>query len=507
VSAVAAASAAAAPEFDAAKYPVKVEGTSTNNQAWGSGAGTSLCKKAAFSTEEEGIGNPAKNSPTLEVHPHYSECVFSRSVSGGPAEVVTTGCNYVFHAVKPAELKGTTDIKCASATVTVAQVTEQSKIIKGFPTGNLKAYEIVTGTKIPTSPEAAKKTWIEKIINATEFEISNPVEGAGTATVKEAVTVQKDIQIKPTIVTGCVIFLPAQAGLGFQEYKTEPANEVTFGAEVEKIQTGIAPACGFGEIGTLSEYREGEEDAKTEIAKLAPKGNPAKLQAKGTFGVEADPIEVALNEAHWYKNRVLIPASGEGVKVMIWGTVTLAQTSGAIGGTCQSVWGGNVINSQGGGPSAVAGETKIAGFSAYDCNESTVCETTDESKLFVEPEGLGVGVEGGKAVGREWSGSLSGTAPVVNLGTGAEATQIKWHVLCPKTTATTGEYNKSWTGELKTTEVVPGTAQGYNPTEWHFAPPTSGELKVGGVEKEGKVTTKLKVMGFEGGEIITTKNP
>jgi hypothetical protein len=171
--------------------------------------------------------------------------------------------------------------------------------------------------------------------------------------------------------------------------------------------------------------------------------------------------------------------------------------------------GGNVDNSQGGGPPpgggmAAAGETKIAGYTAYDCGESTVCETTDASKLFVEPEGLGVIVEGTTPVRHEWQGSLTGAAPVVPLGGGTEPTQLKLHVMCPKTTG--GEYNNKWTGELKTSEVALGTSVGAAPSTWTFAP-TAGELSVGGVVKEGKVTSKLKVMGFETGEIITTKNP
>jgi hypothetical protein len=524
-SAVAAASAAASPEFDAAKYPVGVTGNTLNQQGFAGTGVASNCKKAT--ANEEGIPKkPEKNQPTLEIHPIYEECILTLlGLTGGKANVVSTGCNFVFHAVKPNEKTATTDVKCAS-TAQAGEVTEKSKIIKVPSTAGMADYEIVTGSLscaapppkagcIPTSNEAAKKTWIEKVINATELELSNPVEGIGTATLKSTITVQKDIQIQAAFLPGCVVFIPAQTGLGFVEYKNEPANEARAIAEVENIQTGIASVCGTGKVATVSEYREGKEDAKEEIAELAPKGNPAKVQARGEFGVakEVDPIEVGINEAHWYKNKGLIPASAEGIKFLMWGAMTFGST--AMTGTCQTLWGGNVINTQGGGPppgggSAVAGETQIAGLSAYDCNESTVCETTDASKLFVEPEGLGVVVKESKSELLQWVGPLSGTAPTVNIGNETEGspTQIKLKLVCPKTTG--GEYTKSWVGEQKTrTEegFVQATSIGSSPSVLRFGK-GSGELKVVGTVEKGTVTaTNMKMMGYEGGEEITTKNP
>ena len=138
VSAVAAAQAAAAPAFDAETFPVKVEGPSTNIQGFGGSLKGSkgetdfvtTCKKATLSTEEEGIGNPTKASPTLEVHPKFSECKLTvLGASSGAAESVSIGCNYVFHAVTPGELTGTMDIKCSGKPL-LSEVTEQSKIVK-----------------------------------------------------------------------------------------------------------------------------------------------------------------------------------------------------------------------------------------------------------------------------------------------------------------------------------------------------------------------------------------
>src|SRR5215831_11714455 len=85
LSAVAAASAAASPEFDAQQYPVKVAGASANTQGFADslGAFAWACEQATFSTEEEGLANPTTNRPTLTAHPIYglpkpTKCVFTQ---------------------------------------------------------------------------------------------------------------------------------------------------------------------------------------------------------------------------------------------------------------------------------------------------------------------------------------------------------------------------------------------------------------------------------------------
>src|SRR5262249_19748559 len=149
---------------------------------------------------------------------------------------------------------------------------------------------------------------------------------------------------------------------------------------------------------------------------------PANFQSKGNVGIEANPTEVGINEAHWYKNKVAIPASAEGLKFLMWGNATL--TNAKMGGECLTISAGNINNPGGGGPPpgggmAPVGEDKIAAFDAYDC-ESLQCTTENpESKLVVTPEKLGVAVEAEKAVRHEWEGHLEGTAPTVALGTGA----------------------------------------------------------------------------------------
>src|SRR4029077_1625472 len=138
---------------------------------------------------------------------------------------------------------------------------------------------------------------------------------------------------------------------------------------------------------------------------------------------------------------------------------------------------------------------KIDAFQAYNCT-STVCETTDASKLTVTPEGLGVSGLSTLA----WEAKLSAGPTRLKLGnkTPGSPTQIKWHVVCPKTTG--AEYNKKWKGELAP-ELENGTAIGSAPSRLTF---NSGELEVEAVT-EGKVGNKLKLMGYEGGEIISRR--
>src|SRR5207253_4900631 len=122
VGAVTAASAEANPEFDAAMYPVEWKGTATNIHAFSGGGQVIACRKATFNTNEEigkvGAGkeatNPKKNSPTLIVHPTYTECRGTLAAGGFPVTVKTEGCNYRLHAAAPNKPEGTVDVVCAA---------------------------------------------------------------------------------------------------------------------------------------------------------------------------------------------------------------------------------------------------------------------------------------------------------------------------------------------------------------------------------------------------------
>jgi len=434
--AITAAQASAAPAFHAEKYPVHISGAALNNQGFEGTGVASNCTEATASTGEEKAVDPTKDATTLEVHPIYKNCILTLlGVTSGPANVITTGCNYVFHVAKPGSTEGSTDIKCEAG---------------------------------------------------------------------------KAIKIEATFLPNCVITVNPQLGLKSIEYLNEPTGpspapeKVEIRAEVEKIKTQIAEQCGTGKLETTSEYREGEVSGGN--AKLAAKGKPAKFLSKGTLSpgdVEADPIEVALNEPHWYENHVAL-GTGEAAaeQALMWGKLVFTDAGAGIGtAECATEWGGKVYNPQGVGGVAIPGEGKISAFQAYNCT-STVCEATDASKLSVAPEGLGVLVEGSVAKFGEWEAKLTPGPTRLHIGnkTSGSATQIKLHVLCPKTTG--AEYNKKWKGELAP-ELENGTAIGSAPTKLTF---NSGELEVEAVT-EGKVSNKLKMMGYEGGEIVSTKAP
>jgi len=270
--AITAAQAAAAPTFHAEKYPAHVEGAALNFQGFEGTGVASNCEEATAQTGEEKALDPTKDSATLEVHPIYKKCILTLlGTSSGAASVVTTGCNYVFHAAKPNTTQGSTDIKC-----------EAGKVIK----------------------------------------------------------------IEAIFLTGCVISVPAQLGLKTIEYRNEKpaAGEVEVRAEVSGIKTTIAETCGVGKTETTSKYREGEVVGGN--AKLAPEGKPARFGAKAKSGAEADPLEVAINEPHWYENHTALGTGEEsGEQALMWGKLVLTDAGGDghIGSAeCQTEWGGKV---------------------------------------------------------------------------------------------------------------------------------------------------------------------
>jgi hypothetical protein len=344
------------------------------------------------------------------------------------------------------------------------------------------------------------------VVSATELELSRVAEGGGTAQVKEEVTFTPDIQIVPnggTLPSGCVIWIPAQNTLKNFGFTNEPPGDLTLNAEIGQILTFFTSACTFPSSEANMESREGEIVAGE--AKLAPQGKPATflLGGKEPLGATAVPIEVATHEPHWYENMVRIAEQSggpgqEGTHVLMWGTLPV--TAPGIGTvTCLTEWLGNVYNPIGG----KAGESRIHAYqTAYCANEP--CEVTMQSKPSIEPEGLGVTVSGGVASAGAWEGKLSGEGSIrLKLGnkTAGSPTAIKWHVVCPKTTGE--EYNKSLTGEL-TPQLENGSSIGAAPSRLQFNS-GSGELEVG--TEKAQVANNLKMMGFEGGELITAKAP
>jgi hypothetical protein len=207
---------------------------------------------------------------------------------------------------------------------------------------------------------------------------------------------------------------------------------------------------------------------------------------------------VAQAEPHFYKNKVIAPEESggpgaEGTDIISWGTLTLqTKTVGVI--TCLNEFAGDAFNPIGGG----AGEGKIDGYVAYDC-KNELCESTFASKQEIIPEGL-------EKFG-EWEAKLTeAVAGKPRLKTGNNTlnspTQIKFLIKCPP--AGLGEINTKSKGELSPL-VQNGTSIGLSPTKVTFDA-ESGELEIANV-KEGKAEGSLKGMGYEGGELLSSKNP
>jgi hypothetical protein len=201
---------------------------------------------------------------------------------------------------------------------------------------------------------------------------------------------------------------------------------------------------------------------------------------------------------HFYKNKIIAPEESgapgaEGTDVISWGTLVLeTKTVGTI--TCLNVSAGDAFNPIGGG----AGEGKIDAYAAYDCTNA-LCEETFKSKQEIIPEGL-------DKFG-EWETKLTeAVAGKPRLKTGNSTlespSQIKFLISCPS--AGLGEIKTKAKGELSPL-VVNGTAIGSAPSKITFDP-ESGELEIANV-KEGKVNGSGKGMGYEGGELLSAKNP
>jgi hypothetical protein len=234
---------------------------------------------------------------------------------------------------------------------------------------------------------------------------------------------------------------------------------------------------------------------------LAPPGKPALFQLKGMSGATIIPIEVGLNEPHWYKNHVALAGLQH---VLMWGVWPFS-SSGEIGaGMCYTEWLGTISNPEGVGHNAPPGEGKIEGFRADEC-EDAACEAQG-SKLAVLPTNLGLEINPGSVVKREWEDKLATAAGKTRLQIGNKTegsqTQAGLTFYCEQTGK--GGFKQLAHGELSP-EIENGTGIGSSPSIVRFGP-GSGALEIGpGVNVE--FTGKLKMMGYESQEIISTKNP
>ena len=151
MSAVAAASASAAPKFEAETYPVTVKAKSSNVQKFKVESGTSECTTATFE------GKATAASEWLKVLPVYSGCSFIGKVAES-AVVKMNGCQYEFHATKevvgkPGHFEGTVDVinngakSCATEPITVVAATCEVKVGPQTGLGPVEYVNIGAGAK------------------------------------------------------------------------------------------------------------------------------------------------------------------------------------------------------------------------------------------------------------------------------------------------------------------------------------------------------------------------
>jgi hypothetical protein len=100
------AASASASLFLAAEYPVLVTALG-GTQTFVAGGATSVCSKILAMS-----GLITGPTSLLLVHPSYDECNVTISAVKVPAKVLTTGCNYVFHAALSLTKEGSVDVEC-----------------------------------------------------------------------------------------------------------------------------------------------------------------------------------------------------------------------------------------------------------------------------------------------------------------------------------------------------------------------------------------------------------
>jgi hypothetical protein len=98
--------------------PVRVLALSTNDQGFEIAGAVSVCKHAHFATN----GTVTSPAETLLVGPSYSECEAEVGGTVHKVTVLTTGCDYVFHAAAPSKAEGKVDIECETGKEIVVHV-------------------------------------------------------------------------------------------------------------------------------------------------------------------------------------------------------------------------------------------------------------------------------------------------------------------------------------------------------------------------------------------------
>ena len=194
-------------------------------------------------------------------------------------------------------------------------------------------------------------------------------------------------------------------------------------------------------------------------------------------------------EPHVYKNGALTP---EGVKVPVLGFGTLVFENGNLGVIeCHNIVSGNEENPTGGG----GAKGELEGNSSYNCT-SAACESAGKT-IEAFPIGLNNPKEGSWEIHvlEEPAGTFK-----LKLGNkeAKNSRQLKLEFKCA------GLFETEFHGELKP-NMKNGTSIGASPSKVEFKGPESGEMDSSiGV---GCYKGKLKLMGYEGQDLITIKNP
>jgi hypothetical protein len=230
-----------------------------------------------------------------------------------------------------------------------------------------------------------------------------------------------------------------------------------------------APGSGSGPVAVSAALESLSENATYHFRVVA-------TNAGGTsFGGDQTFTTLLVLGPHWYRNAVILEEGAAVTDTLMWGALTLENSKiGAL--TCQTLDGGDVANPVGGG----AGKGALDAFTVYDCVAPT-CEAAG-GKLEVIAERL------------EWTSVL-----IEEAGAFRDKLEgIALRVICAASAL-----NVEFHGTLKP-RLKGGTMIGLGSSRLEFEA-SSGSLE--SAEGPGALTGNLKLMGFEGGEIIQARNP
>jgi hypothetical protein len=195
---------------------------------------------------------------------------------------------------------------------------------------------------------------------------------------------------------------------------------------------------------------------------------------------------IAPNCPHVYQNGAQTPEAVH-LNYIAWGVLTLAN-SGPLGeAECRTIWGGYLENPPGGG----AAVGKIGSTEGYECTSARCESTLGELSITLEKLPWKTEItEPSAGVFRMRIGRTSKAEP--------EAMFVKWS--CTTIAAET------FFSETSPRNLNNGVTIGSIPDELQFDQPGSGALE-SAVLGTVKITGKLKIEGFGGQELISTKNP